>query len=157
MVLLQPGLCWCFWSVLPLKAMQMSMVYAAAWNNLDIQRMCCHWRPYWCGWPALPPKAMLISIVWAVSEGCLGPWSCCSRMFVVCTVARNQVEAHDPCSGWLQKARRPLGAQLKKRDMKSPCDNPYPHSNLAPPQKSNSLDRKPAKKTLQKWDGDAGE
>lgn len=39
--------------------------------------------------------------------------------------------------------------QLRKRDTEDFCDNPYLQST---PSKSNSLNRKPLKKTLKKWD-----
>lgn len=33
---------------LPPKAMQMSEVCAAAWNHINIPRLCCCWEPYGC-------------------------------------------------------------------------------------------------------------
>lgn len=42
-----------------------------------------------------------------------------------------------------------IDSQLRKRHTEGFCDNPYPHPPPTPtPPKSNSLDRKPSKRTL---------
>lgn len=74
------GLCWCPWSTLPPKAMQMSVVSAATCSHVDVYRPCCCLDSYWCGWPVLPPWGHVDVCGPDSPQGpCLSPWLYCSR------------------------------------------------------------------------------
>lgn len=72
--------------------MLISLVSVALRGHIDVR-------------PALPPEAMVMSTVRAAAKGQVWvPWPYCGRgsgrvgaVFVVRAVARNHVDAHDPC------------------------------------------------------------
>lgn len=77
----------------------MSVAHVPTKGHTDVHALCCNLNPCWCStaicsclrsWLHL--RAFLVWISCPISAG---------AMFIDCAVARNHVEAHDPCSCWL--------------------------------------------------------
>lgn len=92
------------------------MVCATAWIQDNVCGLCCCQGPYQSEWPAcyLGPH-------WCLWSGLLLRNMCGSMgqlqpdaMFIICGITRNYVEAHDPHSWWLSRARH-LTAVCKKK------------------------------------------
>lgn len=52
----------CLLPVLPPKARRMPMIYAIAWDYVDVCGLTCHQGPCSCEWPVQPPEATVISL-----------------------------------------------------------------------------------------------
>lgn len=141
-------LCWCSWPMLPVRTLQMSMVYAATQGDVDVCGQCCwlgsylglwsyckhshvdmsyfHQSPFWGPWHMLMPKTMWMSMIHALT-GCKGQGS---SFFSGINDCRHTVEK--------EEHRRLLWQPL----------------SLQPtyPPKSNSLDRKLRDITLKTCD-----
>lgn len=125
-----------------------------AWGDIGVPRLCHSQALCWCEQPKLPPEAMLMSKTGNASDGlvwvhghvhglcchhkpCGGPWS-----ILPLTVKSKRLLLL--CYGWLKThswEREGHGRFLWQ----------LPHSHQPPPPlKSNSLHRKPLKRTLLK-------
>lgn len=132
--------CWCLWTMLPLGAILLREAITT-WE-------ACSATQYWCPLSRLPLRALSgptsakshVCALCLHQEPCRGPWSMLpltvksKATFVVISMTAD--------------------VQLRGRDMEGFWDNHYPNSNHRP-SKSNSLHRKPTKRTLKACDGDA--
>lgn len=127
---------WCPRSKLAPEAMQVSESVGQPEPCWCCQQALLPLGPHWSQWP----HSMVMSRAQEASKGLVwdhGPtegewWS----VFMVCAIASNHVEAHDPFSHWLWRAGGysvyfccdiyDYKHQLRERDLEGLYDNPYP-------------------------------
>lgn len=71
------GLCRCPFSVLPTRAMGMSMMCAATWSHVDAHGLYFCRGSWWCVWPVLLPEVMLLFMACAATEAYDGVCGLC--------------------------------------------------------------------------------
>lgn len=116
MVMSVPMLPPCPWLKVPLKAIQMPLVWAAAWSHVDVYGPCCIQGPYWCKWPVQPPEVMVMNRSMLPPRVVSGSVLLLQQraMLMWCTATRGHAEVHGSCWCWR------LCGYLKK-----PCVSPW--------------------------------
>lgn len=61
---------WCLWPMLLPSAIWMSIVCTSTWSHIDIHEFCCQWGPHWSERSTLQPETTVMSLVCDVTEGC---------------------------------------------------------------------------------------
>lgn len=105
--------------MLPLKAIQLSMIYdtawrhadicglhchrqnilmwvvcAATWDHVDVLGLCCHWRLRWCSCPVKWQRTMLMTMV------CTAIGDHVELRSLACADVESPVDISCPCCHW---------------------------------------------------------